>query len=146
MVMTTTKPKLIAVFLGSLSGGLITATLAGVDLWTFVYMDPDSGFLGPNSDWAWIAAIVGAVCGFLAGALLGLFLSLMRRGRIFGILVGAGEGMAIILIVVAPEMTTGDLRGDLMLATFIPIGAFSGFLTSLSVSAITAWANRDESR
>lgn len=141
MVMTT-KTKIIAVVLGSLSGALITAAFYAFDWWIFTYTAPGGGFLGSNQDWAPLAAIFGGVFGFLAGLILGLFLSLMRRGPLFGALAGAIEGLAIILILLAPNgMTTGDTRGDLMFAAFVPVGAISGFLTSLVVPVVRSWVN-----
>jgi hypothetical protein len=140
----TTKTKLVVVLLGSLSGALITAAFSAFIWWIVTYTDSGSGFLGPNSAWAPVAALVGGVIGFLMGALLGLVLSLMRRkSLLFGTLAGTIEGLAINLLLLGPKgLTTGDMRGDLMFAAFVPIGAISGLLTPLVISAITSWANR----
>jgi len=137
----TTRPKTSGVVVGMLSGALITAAFYAFDWWIFVYTDPSSGFLGSSQDWAPIAAIFGGVLGLVAGFVLGLFLSLKRRGWLFGALAGAIESLAIILILLAPKgMSTGDTRGDLMLAALVPAGAISGLLTSLAVSAMTSSA------
>lgn len=137
----TTRPKTTAVLLGSLGGALITGALWASDFWIFTYTDPSSGFLGSSQDWAPLAAIVGGVFGLVAGAILGFFLSLKRRGPLFGALAGAVEALAIIIILLARDgFSTGDTRGDLMFAALVPISAISGFLTSLVVAAITSSA------
>lgn len=139
--MKTTKT--VTVLVGSLSGALITAALAAFDLWIFTYTDTRSGFLGYYSAFAPLAAIIGAVGGFIAGALLGLFLSLKRCGSLLGTLAGAIVGLAILLLILVPEgLSAGDTRDDLMFAAFVPIGAISGFLTSLIVSTMTVSAER----
>jgi ABC-type xylose transport system permease subunit len=138
-----TRTKTSAILLGALIGALIMAAFSAFDWWIFVYTDPGSGFLGPNSNWAPVAAIVGGLFGLLAGAVLGAFLSYMRRGSLFGTLAGAVAGLAIVIIVLAREgLSTGDTRTDLMFAGFVPVGAISGFLTSRAVSAIAASAER----
>jgi hypothetical protein len=129
------------VVFGLLSGTLIMAALSAFDWWIFTYTDPGSGFLGPNSAWAPAAAIVGGAIGILAGALLGLLLGLRPRGSLFGLLAGALDGLAVVvLLLFRSGMSTGETRIDLMFAAFVPIGAISGFLTSLIVSAITSQA------
>ena len=117
------------------------AALSAFAWWIFTYTEPGSGFLGPNSAWAPVAAIVGGGIGLIGGALLGLFLSFKRRGFIFGTLAGAIDGLAIIILILGRSgLSTGDTRTDLMFAAFVPIGAISGCLTSLIVSAITSSA------
>ena len=122
---------------GLFGGALIMAALAAFAWWIFTYTDPGSGFLGPNSAWAPAAAIVGAVIGCVAGAVLGLFLSLRRRGPVFGTLAGAIAGLLVVVFLLFRSgMSTGETRIDLMFWAFVPIGALSGFLTSLIVSAV----------
>jgi len=105
--------------------------------WAFLYTDESSGFLGTSQDWAPLAGMFGGVIGLVAGFVLGFFLSLKLRSPLFGALAGALEGLAILVILMAPKgFSVGDLRGDLMLAAFIPVGAISGFLTSLIVTAV----------
>lgn len=129
---TTSK----TVVLGLLSGAVITSALIAFDFWIFTYTDTRSGFLGDYSAWAGFVAIAGAVLGLIAGALLGIFLSFVRRGSLFGALVGASAGIAGALLIFVTQGTTSvDTRDDLMIAAFVPIGAISGFLTSLIVSA-----------
>lgn len=137
-MMMKTEPKTKTVVLGLLSGSLITAALAAFDFWIFTYTDPRTGFLGAYSAWALFAAIVGAVGGSLAGGLLGLFLSFVRRGALFGALAGTIAGVAILLLVyVTHGSSSWETRENLAVAAFVPIGAISGFLTSLIVSATT---------
>ena len=129
-----------------LSGALITAALAAFDLWIFTYTDLRTGFLGYYYNFAPFAAIVGGVGGLVAGALLGFFLSLMQRSPLFGALAGAIEGVAILFLFSLLEGTSGDTRDVLMFAAFVPIGAISGFLTSLMVLEMTAPARREQPR
>jgi len=132
------KTKTGAILLGGLIGALIMAAFSAFAWWIFVYTDPGSGFLGPNSNWAPLAAIGGGVFGFLAGAILGGFVSYMRRGPLFGTLAGAVIGLATLVILLARTgLSTGDTRTDLMFAAFVPIGAISGWLTSLFLPATT---------
>jgi hypothetical protein len=142
----TTETK--TILLGSASGALIMGALLAFDWFVFLYTEESSGgFLGTSQDWAPLAALVGGVIGFVAGAVLGVVLSLRRRGAVFGAVVGALEGLAILVVLLAPKgFSVGDARGDLMLATFVPVGAISGWLTSLIISANTPSANRNESR
>jgi hypothetical protein len=144
-VMKTTETKGIVIIVAMLSGALITAALAAFDFWIFTYTDDRSGFLGEYSAWALFAAMFGAVGGFIAGGLLGFFLSIRRRGPLFGALAGAIEGLVIaFLLILRMGGSTGDERGDLTLMAFVPIGALSGFLTSLIVSAMTSPAKTKE--
>lgn len=144
MVTMKNKPKTRAVVVGMLSGALITAAFAAFDLWIFTYTDTRTGFLGYYYNFAPLAAIVGGVGGLVAGALLGFFLSLMQRGPLFGALAGAIEGVAILFLFSLLEGTSGDTRDDLMFAAFVPIGAISGFLTSVILSAMTPPVKREE--
>jgi hypothetical protein len=135
----TTKTKKSTVVWGTLSCALITAVLAAFDGWIFTYTDPRSGFLGSYSAWAPIVAAVTGVGGFLAGALLGVFLSLRPRGLLFGTLAGTIEGLAIAAFLLARmSIDTEEPREALMIAAFVPIGAISGLWTSLIISARTS--------
>ena len=137
-----TKPKTIAVVLGSLSGALITALFTAFDFWIFTYTDTRTGFLGYYYAWAWLAAIVGAVIGFVSGAVLGAFLSFMRQGPLLGAFAGTIGSVALLFFfLVTGHYPTGDERGDLTMLVLAPVGAVSGVLTSLVVAEITSWAN-----
>lgn len=133
----TTETK--AILLGSFSGAVITSALYAFDWWIVLYTDSDSGggFLGTSQDWAPLAAILGGALGCLVGAMLGFLLSLRTHTPLFAALAGALEGLAVIVILLAPKgFSTGNPRLDLMCAAFVPIGAISGFLTSLILSAV----------
>jgi hypothetical protein len=146
MVMMKNKPKASVVVVGMLSGALITAALAAFDLWIFTYTDSRSGFLGYYSDFAPVAAIVGGVGGLVAGALLGFFLSVRQPSPLLGALAGAIEGVAILFFFSLLKGTSGDTRDGLMFAALVPIGAISGFLTSLIVLEMTSPARREQPR
>lgn len=134
--MTKTETTSKTAVLGLLSGALITSALVAFDFWIFTYTDTRTGFLGYYSEWAPFVAMGGAVLGLIAGALLGIFLSFVRRGSLFGALVGAIAGLAGASLFFATQGSSGtETRDDLMIAAFVPIGAISGFLTALIVSA-----------
>ncbi len=136
---TKTETTSKTVVLGLLSGALITSALVAFNFWIFAYTDPRTGFLGSYSSWAGFVAIAGAVLGLIAGALLGIFLSFVRGSPFFGALAGAIAGVVGTLLIFVTQGTSGaDTRDDLMIAAFVPIGAISGFLTSLIVSATTS--------
>ncbi|HET8782855.1 MAG TPA: hypothetical protein VFM63_10590 [Pyrinomonadaceae bacterium] len=136
--MRTNKPKASVVLLGMLSGALITAALAAFDFWIFTYTDDPNAFLYEYA--IWLATILGAVMGFICGAVLGLFLSFTRFGPLFGAVAGAFGSVAILmLLAIKGVYPSGDERVDLTLQLFVPIGAISGCLTSLVISAIGSW-------
>jgi ABC-type Co2+ transport system permease subunit len=133
-----TKSKKVRVGLCALSGGLVTSAFAAFFCWIVLYTDPDTGgFLGTPQDWAPIAAIVGAVCGFIAGVVLGTILSAPRRGPAFGTLYGAIGGLGVSLFLMNKGMPDWDSRQVFFVAAMVPLGALSGLVTSLIVSAIT---------
>ena len=139
--------KIIRVLLGPVAGALITAVFTAFQFWVVFYTDPSTGFLGAMKDLAPLAAIVGGICGLIAGAVLGLFLTLLQRGPVFGAVSGAIFGFAVALLIVALEgMPEWSIRGAGFIAAFVPIGAVSGLLTSLVVPVIASWANSRDDR
>ena len=134
-----TRSTKVRVGLCALSGGLVTSAFAAFFCWIVLYTDPESGgFLGTPQDWAPIAAIVGAVCGFIAGVVLGTLLSAPRRKPAFGALYGAIGGLGVSLFLMNKGMPDWDSREGFFVAAMVPLGALSGFVTSLIVSAITS--------
>lgn len=125
--------RVIRVLLGTLAGGLIAAVIAAMHVYFTLY-SPGEGTSGPSPAFAQAAAMVGAMGGFVAGAPLGLFLTLMQRGKVFGAASGALYGLAAVLFVV---VTYGMLDWFSLTGRFYaalpPLGAVSGFLTSLVV-------------
>ena len=140
-----TRSKKVRVGLCALSGGLVTAAFAAFFCWIVLYTDPETGgFLGSPQDWAPIAAIVGAVCGFIAGAILGTLLSAPRRRPAFGALYGAIGGLGVSLFLMNKGMPDWYSRQGFFVAAMVPLGALSGFVTSLIVSAITSTTEHQE--
>jgi hypothetical protein len=132
------KPKAITVVLGMLSGGLITAALGAFNFWIFTYTDDPNTFLYEYA--VWLATILGAVMGFICGAVIGVFLSFTRFGPLFGAVAGAFGSVAILmLLAIKGVYPSGDERVDLTLQLLVPLGAVSGFLTSVVISAIRSW-------
>ena len=141
----TGKRKLITVVFGTITCALITAALGAFDFWIFTYTESPNLFLYEYA--VWLATIVGAVMGFISGAVLGLFLSFRRYSPLFGALAGTIGSIAILLfLAVSVKFPSGDNRVDLMIAVFVPIGAISGALTSLVVSQVRSWAEGQDGR
>ena len=138
--------KVIRFLLGPLAGALLTAVFVAFQFWVVAYTDPSTGYLGAMKDLAPLAAIVGGMCGLIAGAVLGLFLTLLQRGPVFGAVSGAVFGFAVLLLIVALEGMPWNSRGAVFIAAFVPVGAVSGFLTSLVVPLIASWANSRDDR
>ena len=132
--------KVIRVLLGTLAGGLIAAAIAALHFWFTVYGYRNVGILGPPKAFAQTAAVIGGMCGFVVGTGLGLFLTVVQRGPGFGAVSGALYGLALVLLIVVLEgMPDLFSRESVFLSAFPPLGALSGFLTSL----VAAVGNRD---
>ena len=140
----TTKTKLIRVMLGALTGALITGAFAAFLCWIVVYTDPRSDFLGPTKNWAPVAAIVGGICGSIAGAGLGMFLSAVQHGPLFSALYGAIGGLAVSLLLMVQGIPDWDSREGFFVAALVPLGALSGFLTSPVISVITSRTEQED--
>ena len=139
------RSKKVRVGLCALSGGLVTSAFAAFFCWIVLYTDPETGgFLGSPQEWAPMAAIVGAVGGFIAGVVLGTLLSAPPRKPAFGALYGAIGGLGVSLFLMNKGMPDWDSREGFFVAAMVPLGALSGFVTSLIVSAITSTPKHQE--
>jgi hypothetical protein len=119
--------------------------LAAFHFWIIVYMDPSTGFFGPAKDLAPVAGLVGGMCGLILGAALGLFLTLKQRGPIFGTVSGLILGFSLCLLAIALEgMPDWNSRGAVFITGFVPLGAISGFFTSLIVPVVKSWVNAND--
>jgi hypothetical protein len=139
-MMKTTKLKIVRIVLGCVSGAFITAVLAAFQFWIVIYTDPGTGgFLGTPQDWAPAAAIVAGVGGFIAGAVLGIFLTAVRRGAFFGALCGGIGGLAVVICISVFGQTPPrwDTREGVLIGGLIPVGVLSGLVTSRVIRAIT---------
>lgn len=131
--------KIPRIVIGTLSGGFFSALCVAGFSWVVIYnSDPGFGVEGPHPEWAWLAAVLGGVMGFLTGLPLGLVISLVNRGLILATFFGLLEGLALI----GWAWQTGG-HPDIvyptipLLVSFLPAGALSGFLTSLVLSALS---------
>lgn len=111
---------------GILLGGLTGAALFGVP----TYLSTESGFLGPDSDWAWFAASVGFVVGVLPGAVIGSVTALLRPHPFVGALIGTGVGF-LVLVVLSARGLDPDAEIFLINMTWIPICGAIGFALAL---------------
>jgi len=78
-------------------GGLTGAALFGIP----TYFSTESGFLGPDSDWAWFAAFGGFVVGVVPGAIIGSVTALLRPHPLVGGLIGTGVGFLVLVVLLA---------------------------------------------
>jgi hypothetical protein len=126
--------KVIRVLLGTLAGALIAAMIAALHSWFTIYSYRSAAFFGPPKPLAQTALLIGGLGGFLVGTVLGIFLTLMQRGPIFGAVSGALWGLVLFLLLVLwggmPDLFS---RAGVFIAALPPLGALSGFLTSLVV-------------
>jgi hypothetical protein len=82
---------LTGLLLGGLWGGIVGATLLGLD----AYLDDSSSLVGPARNWAWLAAIFGLVIGVGIGALLGAIIGASHANQPIGTLIGFAMGLSI---------------------------------------------------
>jgi len=82
---------LAGLLLGGLWGGIVGATLLGLD----AYSDDSSSLIGPARNWAWLAAIFGLVIGLGIGALLGAVIGATHANQPIGTLIGLAIGLLI---------------------------------------------------
>jgi len=126
------------IFIGTLSGGCLSAACFAIFSWIVIYnSDPGTGVEGPFPEWAHLAAMMGAVIGAEMGLLLGLAISLLNRGLIVGTVLGFLGGLVLLIL-----MSRSSGHPDIIYPTvpliisFLPAGALSGFLTSLGLRGL----------
>jgi hypothetical protein len=141
----TTKVRLVRVVIGLLSGAAITALFVAILSFTAMYTAHRESMYESTLGWALMAAFSGGAFGYVGGLLLGLFLSLTRRGPIFGALSGGVAGFAM----VAASLTIfggtpKESHEGVMVGGFIPVIVLSGFFISLVLSATTSLTKRTD--
>lgn len=113
--------------LGALCGAISGAALLGIP----TYLSTETGFLGPESNWALLAALVGCIWGFVPGALIGLLVAKFQTSKLISSIVGAGVGTSVLVGLfingldpfIDDEIFYTGLAG-------IPIGALIGLIIS----------------
>jgi hypothetical protein len=111
---------ILATAFGALSGG----ALLGLP----TYFSKECGFLGCDREWAFYAAIWGAIFGVVPGACIGLIVSRFKLNATLGGLAGGGVGFAILLIFFASNGWEARVDDEWFLVSVasIPIGAIIG--------------------
>ena len=85
-------------------------------------------------------AYVGGLFGLGAGLALGLVIGQLNLGKVVAALLGAAVGLiAIIWFAVVDGPPEWDMRSFITVIAFLPLGALSGFLTSISVATVVSW-------
>ena len=64
--------------LGAVCGSISGAALLGIP----TYLSTETGFLGPESNWAPVAAIAGGVLGIVPGALIGFLVAKYQTNKV----------------------------------------------------------------
>ena len=131
--------KVYRIVTGTLIGGFISAFCVASFSWVVIYnSDPGTGVEVPLPGWAYLAAVIGAVSGFMVGLPLGLVISLLNRGSILGTFFGLLAGLALIVWVSQTSGHPDFIYPTIpLLISFLPAGALSGFLTSVALSALS---------
>ncbi len=95
------------------------------------YFSRESGFMGPYSDWAGIAAIVGTIYGIVPGTVIGFLVGRLKANKLVGALIGGGVGLIILLLLFAfgldPHLDSEVFNVGL---ECIPIGGIIGVIVS----------------
>ena len=127
--------KAIRTFIGTISGGLVSASCFAVLSWIVVYFsDPGTGITG-NKDWAGLAATLAGAVGLLMGLLLGFILGLLNGGLVVGTVIGFIGGVILTVGFLANGQSHPDIFFPIaFFVSFIPAGALSGFFISLIIS------------
>jgi len=79
--------------LGAVCGSISGAALFGIP----TYLSTETGFLGPESDWWLLAAIVGCFWGIVPGALIGFLVAKFQTTRLISLIIGAGLGAGVMV-------------------------------------------------
>jgi hypothetical protein len=79
--------------LGAACGAISGAALLGIP----TYLSTESGFLGPESNWAPVAAIAGGVLGIVPGALIGFLVAKYQTNKVISLIAGAAVGISILV-------------------------------------------------
>ena len=117
--------------LAVLVGIAVGASAGAVVLGLPVYLSDATGFLGPDREWAGIAAVVGSACGAVMGALIGIINVLSKAGKVVGAIVGACVGVAVLVILLTEGATPSDTEIFTAGLLSVPVGAVIGFVVAL---------------
>jgi len=125
--MVTAAKLILRSIFGAGCGGVSGAALLAIP----TYLSTQTGFLGPESAWWTLAAIVGCIWGFVPGALIGFLVAKFQTTGLISLIIGAavGTGVLIGLFITGfdPFIDSEILYTGL---AAIPIGAVIGLIVS----------------
>lgn len=132
--------KALRIIVGSLSGAVWAAFLSAAVFWILAATESSSGYPVHTIKWVTTAAFIG---GFV-GLVLGLFLSVLNRGSVFGAFSGGMVSLLFFLGVILLVMLNWKPRDFLTIVALFAVGPISGFLTALIVSALSPKSRNDD--
>ena len=95
------------------------------------YLSTETGFLGPESDWWPLAAMVGGIWGIVPGGLIGFLVAKFQTTRLISLIVGAAVGIGVLVGLfitgLDPFIDSEILYTGL---AAIPVGAIIGLIVS----------------
>ena len=119
--------------LGAVCGAISGAAVLGIP----TYLSTETGFLGPESKWAPVAAIAGGVLGIVPGALIGFLVAKYQTNKVISLIAGAAVGISVLVGVFVFD---GDpfIDWEIFEAALasIPIGAVIGLIVSATNKAV----------
>ena len=118
--------------------GAVCGTISGAALLALpTYFSTKTGFLGPESAWWPLAAIVGGFWGAIAGAVIGFLVSKFQTKKLMSAVIGTGVGMILVALwIIAERLHDWDLFINVL--GCVPIAAVIGVIVSATVKTIPA--------
>ena len=113
--------------LGALCGAISGAALLALP----TYFSTKTGFLGPESDWWPLAAIVGGFWGAIAGAVIGFLVAKFQMRKFNSAIVGSAVGATIVVVLLLLGMDP-FLDSEMLINVLgsVPIGSVIGIIIS----------------
>ena len=119
------------VFLRSLLGAACGSVSGAALLAIPTYLSTETGFLGPESAWWPLAAIVGCIWGIVPGALIGFLVAKFQTNKLISAIVGSAVGISILVVLFASGLDP-FLDWEILYTGLasIPVAAVIGLIVS----------------